>query len=191
MFGVMVVERRDDVARLAALPPAGRSTERARALDERRPRTLAEVDLATISEAARNLRAAEGEADREAARAPELSDAEQQQVQELQARDREVRAHEQAHRDAAGDLAVGGATYTYETGPDGERYAIGGSVDIRLKQSADPAETARDMERAQRAANAPTSPSGPDRAVAARAAQLAAAARRELLGPGRAVDVLA
>lgn len=103
-------------------------------------------------------------------------------MRELEARDREVRAHEQAHLAAAGDLAVGGASYSYQTGPDGKRYAIGGKVDIRLKSGRTPEETIRNMERAQRAANAPNSPSAPDRAVAARAAQMAAEARREARG---------
>ncbi|MFK7742132.1 MAG: putative metalloprotease CJM1_0395 family protein [Planctomycetota bacterium] len=112
----------------------------------------------------------------------ELSEGEQEQVRELEARDREVRAHEQAHKAAAGDLAVGGPSYTYQTGPDGKRYAIGGEVKIQLRQGRTPEETARNMERAIRAANAPQSPSGPDRAVAAKAAQLAANARRDQAG---------
>lgn len=159
-------------------------------LDEARPRTLVDVDVATISEAARNLRRAEEAAGADRAPGePELSESEQQTVRELEARDREVRQHEQAHLAAAGDLAAGGATYTYQTGPDGKRYAIGGSVDIQLKTGRTPEETARNMERAQRAANAPASPSAPDRAVAALAAREAADARRKgRTEPGGLVD---
>ena len=174
--------------------------------DERRPEPLAETiaaarDEASISEAGR--RALQQE--RELSEQNELSDGEREQQRELEARDREVRAHEQAHKVAAGSLAVGGPTYTYQTGPDGKRYAIGGSVQIRLQSGRTPEETLRNMERAIRAANAPQSPSGPDRAVAAQAARMAAEARREIQaernessggggdrpGPRPLVDVLA
>ncbi|MCC6952649.1 MAG: hypothetical protein IT290_00885, partial [Deltaproteobacteria bacterium] len=47
--------------------------------------------------------------------------AEQEQVRKLKARDREVRAHEQAHLSALGPYKSGGASYTFETGPDGQR----------------------------------------------------------------------
>ncbi len=57
MFGVMVVERRAGVARLAALGREDRSEAPRQAAEERRPRAAA--DTATISDAARALRAAE------------------------------------------------------------------------------------------------------------------------------------
>ena len=60
----------------------------------------------------------------------ELTEAETRQVRELQARDREVRAHEAAHKNAAGSLANGSASFSYQTGPDGRRYAVGGEVSI-------------------------------------------------------------
>lgn len=47
------------------------------------------------------------------ARSRELSAEQQRQVQELREIDRKVRAHEQAHIAAGGDLVRGGATYTY------------------------------------------------------------------------------
>jgi len=176
VFGLRVVDRRAGVDGVKA------AAERVGGARVEAPKTLADVDVATISEAARNLREEErarGDEGPRGAGSQELSEAEEQTVSELEARDREVRAHEQAHKAAAGDLAVGGVQYTYQTGPDGKRYAIGGSVDIRLQSGSTPEETVRNMERARRAANAPQSPSGPDRAVAAKAAQYAAAARRE------------
>lgn len=194
-FDPWVVGDRTDVAEAIELRPRRDDDRLLGALDRARPRTLTDVDMATISEAARNLREAERDASDESndgstLGGDELSEAEQQTVRELEARDREVRAHEQAHLAAAGDLAVGGASYSYQTGPDGKRYAIGGKVDIRLKSGRTPEETVRNMERAQRAANAPVSPSAPDRAVAARAAQMAAEARREQHDPssGSLVD---
>ena len=59
-----------------------------------------------------------------------LSEQELKQVQELKTRDREVRAHEAAHLAAAGSLAIGGASYSYQRGPDGVQYAVGGEVSI-------------------------------------------------------------
>ncbi|MEL7393699.1 MAG: putative metalloprotease CJM1_0395 family protein, partial [Pseudomonadota bacterium] len=53
-------------------------------------------------------------------RAPgELSEEEQAQVDELKARDREVRAHEQAHAAVGGQYA-GAPSYTFQTGPDNQ-----------------------------------------------------------------------
>ncbi|MFN3244902.1 MAG: putative metalloprotease CJM1_0395 family protein [Planctomycetota bacterium] len=191
VFGLRVVDRRADVA---ALQPQVREPRTATGPT---PKTLADVDVATISEAARNLRGrerAQQQRDEDfavPADERDLDDGERQMLRELEARDREVRAHEQAHQAAAGDLAVGGVAYTYQTGPDGKRYAIGGSVDIRLQSGDTPEQTVRNMERAQRAANAPSSPSGPDRAVAAKAAQYAAAARRQQQAGDPRVDLLA
>ena len=59
-----------------------------------------------------------------------LTKEEQQQVQELRQGDAEVRRHEQAHLAAAGRYAKGGPTFTYQKGPDGQLYAIGGEVAI-------------------------------------------------------------
>ncbi|MEM6551631.1 MAG: putative metalloprotease CJM1_0395 family protein [Planctomycetota bacterium] len=109
-----------------------------------------------------------------------LTEAEQQQVRELQARDREVKAHEQAHKNAAGQYATSGPTYTYQTGPDGKRYAVGGSVGIDVSPEDTPEETLRKMEVVRRAALAPGEPSAQDRRVAAQATRTANQARQEL-----------
>ena len=60
----------------------------------------------------------------------ELTEEEQEQVQDLQARDQEVRRHEAAHKAAAGQFASGGPTYDLQRGPDGKQYAVGGEVQI-------------------------------------------------------------
>ncbi len=110
----------------------------------------------------------------------ELSREDQKKLLDLKKRDREVRAHEAAHQAAAGSLARGGASFTYETGPDGKRYAVGGEVSIDASPvPGDPQATARKMERVRAAALAPADPSGQDRQVAARAAMEAQAARSE------------
>ncbi|MCH7870475.1 MAG: hypothetical protein IID33_02130 [Planctomycetes bacterium] len=101
----------------------------------------------------------------------ELNDEEQQQVTELKQRDSEVRAHEQAHLAAAGANAKGGASFEYQTGPDGRRYAVGGEVQIDTSPiDGDPQATIQKMQQVRAAALAPGSPSSQDRAVAAQAA---------------------
>jgi hypothetical protein len=101
-------------------------------------------------------------------------------VDDLKARDTEVRQHEQAHLAAAGGLAISGATYTYQRGPNGVNYAIGGEVQIDTSPGATPEETIARAASIQAAASAPAEPSGADRAVAAAAQQMAAQARTEL-----------
>lgn len=109
-----------------------------------------------------------------------LSDEEQRQVDEMKRRDREVRTHEQAHK-TAGGAHTGSIRLSYQMGPDGKRYAVGGSVPIDVSPVAgDPAATLRKMEVVARAANAPASPSGPDRAVAAQARRAMQQARAQL-----------
>ncbi len=110
----------------------------------------------------------------------ELALVEQQEISELAARDREVRAHEQAHV-AVGGQHAGTASYTYERGPDGRQYAVAGEVPISTSPvSGDPQATIDKMEQVRRAALAPAEPSSADRAIAAQAAQLIAQARAEL-----------
>jgi len=111
----------------------------------------------------------------------ELSEEEKAELEKLRARDREVRAHEAAHKAAAGSHARGSAQFTFDEGPDGRRYAVGGEVSIDTsKVSGDPEATIRKAQAIQRAANAPAQPSGQDRSVASQASQMEIEARREL-----------
>lgn len=111
----------------------------------------------------------------------ELEPAEQRVLEQLKARDREVRAHEQAHLSAAGNLATSGASFTYQKGPDGQRYAIGGEVGIdSARVPGDPKATIERAQKIRRAALAPASPSAQDRSVAARAAATEQKAQVEL-----------
>ena len=66
-----------------------------------------------------------------------LTEGERKQLKELKARDTEVRTHENAHQSSGGQLA-GSPSYTYQTGPDGQRYAIGGEVSIDVSPEDDP-----------------------------------------------------
>jgi hypothetical protein len=110
----------------------------------------------------------------------ELTEQELQQIRELEARDREVRAHEQAHQSAGGQY-TGAASYTYQRGPDGVRYAIGGEVPIDTsKIEGDPEATIDKAEVVRRAALAPAEPSAQDRQVAALASQIKLEAQAEL-----------
>ncbi len=107
-------------------------------------------------------------------------EAEQKVIEQLSSRDREVRAHEQAHAAVGGQYA-GSPTYTYQRGPDGVSYAVGGEVQIDTSPiPGDPEATLRKAEQIARAASAPSDPSGQDRAVAAQAAKMAQQARVEI-----------
>ncbi len=110
---------------------------------------------------------------------------EKQEIDRLKKQDREVRNHEAAHVAAGGHHVRGGASFSYETGPDGKRYASGGEVSIDTSPvRGDPEATVRKMQAVRRAALAPANPSGQDRAVAARASQQEAAARRKAAQEG-------
>jgi len=110
---------------------------------------------------------------------PTLTEGEEQEVQRLKRRDREVRAHERAHMAAGAGVVQGGASFTFTRGPDGKMYAVGGEVKIDTSAENDPDQTIRKMQQVKRAALAPAEPSGTDRAVAARAGQIEAQARQE------------
>ncbi len=101
-------------------------------------------------------------------------------IAQLRARDQQVRAHEMAHLAAAGAYATSGANYTYQTGPDGRKYAVGGEVGIDVSPERDPEATIRKMQVVQQAALAPADPSAQDMRVAAMAAQAMLQAQQQL-----------
>lgn len=110
-----------------------------------------------------------------------LSQEEQRVLRELKARDREVRAHENAHKTAGSGLVVSGPNYTYQTGPDGKRYAIGGDVKLDTsKIPNDPEATMKKADKIRRAALAPSEPSAQDLKVARQANVMKQEAQREL-----------
>ncbi len=109
-----------------------------------------------------------------------LSEADLKIVSELKARDRVVRAHEMAHMAAGAGIVTRGASFSYQTGPDGQRYAVGGEVGINTSPGRTPEETLTKADRIRAAALAPADPSGQDLRVAAEATQMAAEARQEL-----------
>lgn len=123
---------------------------------------------------------AESNEGRSSASPDELSPEEQKVVAELARTDREVRIHEQMHMSAGGGVVTGGPSFSYTTGPDGKRYAVGGEVSISTSPGRTPEETIAKAQQIQRAALAPAKPSGQDQQVAAAAARMAAEAYREL-----------
>ena len=104
---------------------------------------------------------------------------EQKVISQLASRDREVRAHEQAHAAIGGQYA-GAPTYTFQRGPDGVRYAVGGEVSIDVSKAATAEETIRKAQVVRQAALAPAEPSPQDRRVAAEATQIQTEAIQEL-----------
>jgi hypothetical protein len=102
-------------------------------------------------------------------------------ISQLKARDGEVRAHEAAHIAAGGRYITSGASYSYQRGPDGALYAVGGEVGIDSSPApGKPEETVQKMRVVRAAALAPSEPSGADLAVAAAASQAEAAALAEI-----------
>lgn len=110
----------------------------------------------------------------------ELSDEDKKLVEQLKIIDQKVRAHEQAHLAAGGNLVRGGASFQYQAGPDGKQYAVGGEVKIDASPVPDdPEKTMQKMQQVRRAALAPGDPSPQDRKVAAEASQIETRAAME------------
>lgn len=96
-----------------------------------------------------------------------LDSNENQVINELQAADAGVRAHEAQHFRAAGGLVQGTAEFDYVEGPDGNLYAVGGQVEINPTNGVtDPAKQASDAATLYNAATAPADASAQDLAVA-------------------------
>lgn len=102
------------------------------------------------------------------------------EIRELKVRDRVVRTHEAAHIAAGGSIVRGGANFSFQRGPDGVQYAVGGDVRIDASKESSPEATLRKADQIRSAALAPAQPSAQDRAVAAQAAQMAIEARAEI-----------
>jgi hypothetical protein len=137
-----------------------------------------QVPVAPYSPAA-PARPAAGEKPSQGSTSVELSPEALALIAKLKARDTEVRQHEQAHLAAAGSLAISGASYVYQRGPDGVSYAVGGEVQIDTSPGRTPEDTIARARAIAAAALAPADPSGPDRVVAAQAQQLAQQALAE------------
>ncbi len=119
---------------------------------------------------------------------------------ELETADVRVKAHEATHIAIAGPYAEGAPQLIYAIGPDGTRYAVGGSVKVDLQPvPGDPEATLRKAQAVMRAAIGPGEPSAADMRIAAEAYRMATQASREIEAQrtgggettGSRVDVLA
>ena len=157
--------------------PASRDTDTENEARETRAQETAEKKVKEEASAVKDSNSATSNKNTE----KELTEQEQRQLEELKRRDTEVKAHEQAHLSAASGLARGGASFDYETGPDGKRYAVGGEVNIDTSRASDdPQANLRKAQQIHRAATAPADPSAQDRSVASEASRMEAQARVEL-----------
>jgi hypothetical protein len=110
-----------------------------------------------------------------------LSQDEKYLLEKLKKADAEVRAHEMAHIAAGAEFITSGATFSYQKGPDGQNYAVGGEVSIDTSaEPGDPRATLEKMRRVRAAALAPAQPSSQDLKVASNAASQAAKAMAEI-----------
>ena len=115
---------------------------------------------------------------------PALTEEDRQEIEDLKARDQEVRTHEQAHAATGGQYA-GSPQYEYTTGPDNKRYVTGGEVSIDISEEPSPEQTLRKMQQVRAAALAPAQPSSQDLKVAAEATQKAFDARNDIAKENR------
>ena len=112
----------------------------------------------------------------------DLSRAELQLVQDLKQTDTKVRNHEMAHIAAGGKYITSGANFSYQRGPDGKNYVVGGEVGIDTSPiPGDPDATIKKMNQIKNAALAPADPSPQDIKVASQATHSAAKAMSELM----------
>lgn len=147
---------------------------------ELRARSAASTPSSARATTAKDSGAAAGDASAVPSKAKELTAQEQQQVLQLQQIDRQVRAHEQAHLSVGAELARGGASFSYQTGPDQQRYAVAGEVSIDVSPAGTPQETIPKAEHIRAAALAPADPSAQDQSVAAQAERMASETRMEI-----------
>ena len=107
----------------------------------------------------------------------QLTAEQQQQVEQLKQTDRRVHQHEQAHLAVGRDLVRSGATYSYQIGPDNQRYAVAGEVSIDTSPGRTPEETIPKAQHIRATALAPADPSAQDQSVAAQASRMEGEAR--------------
>ena len=69
---------------------------------------------------------------------------------------------EQAHLSVGADLIRGGPSYSYQTGPDGKRYAVAGEVQIDTSEARQPEDTIPRAQHIRATALAPADPSSQD-----------------------------
>ena len=109
-----------------------------------------------------------------------LSPSDENTLTLLRQRDLEVRTHEAAHQAAAGQHSQGSPQFSFQFGPDGQPYAVGGHVSIDVSSAPNPTDTIAKMQTIASAAQAPANPSSQDFRVASQAMQIMTKARTQL-----------
>lgn len=159
----------------AVTPPGDRAIQPDKTASTGIPSTNLESAAKSVSESTAGRKADGSEKDQgQSANSSttQLSEEQLKVVQELEARDREVRQHEQAHASVGGQH-TGAPSLEYTRGPDGRMYATGGEVSVDTSAVAnDPQATVEKMRTVIAAALAPAEPSTQDRQVAAKAQAL-------------------
>lgn len=87
---------------------------------------------------------------------------EQQAIDALKRRDKEVRAHEAAHSGDPRLVKIGAAQFDYTIGPDGKAYATGGRVTLSTGNARTPEEALSKAEALKKASMSPGEPSSKD-----------------------------
>ena len=85
-------------------------------------------------------------------------------LEKFKNKDAEIRTHEQVHASIGHTTAP--ISYSYQQGPDGKMYAVGGSVRLETSMPDDPKAAAFKLDILQKAASAPSNTSGADNAIA-------------------------
>jgi len=111
----------------------------------------------------------------------QLSDAQLLEISKLKARDTQLQQHVQAHHAASSGVDVSSASFTYQRGPNGVNYAVSGDVKIDTSAPAAPEDRLAQAAMISDVALAPADPTPTDRAVAAKAQQMAQQARIEIM----------
>jgi len=117
--------------------------------------------------------------------------AESSALSKLRKADAGVRNHEAQHYRAAGGLVTGLPEYDYVEGPDGQSYAVGGSVDVKTTSTSDPEKARRDSNSYYNAAVAPGDASSADLGAARGALSRAAEAYGKLNTSQNQIDFAA
>lgn len=85
-------------------------------------------------------------------------------LEKFKNKDAEIRTHEQVHASIGHTTAP--ISYSYQQGPDGKMYAVGGSVRLETSIPDDPKAAAFKLDMLQKAASAPSHTSGADNTIA-------------------------
>lgn len=122
-----------------------------------------------------------GPSDTEISRHLAASASKKRALGKLQGADMRVKSHEQRHLAVLGGLAASGINYNYIIGPNGRRFAVGGSIAVDLEPvHGNPRATIDKAQRLRAAAFAVGDSSIADKRVAAKAYRMEQEAREEL-----------